>query len=422
MGSDNATKATESWPKGALVFAAALTLATQSHASTIVGGYTVIDTFNFIDARAPNLSGFAAGVFDAIGLDVTPVGSQPTTATDGTTVIATQGGRTVSVPYLYSPVLPNQFFGRASGNLRTTPWTLSLSNPAVNGGAVATVQTAPLATTVAPAFINSIAVVQNGATPILNWSTPSGSTANSQTVYVFDQSVITPVGAALVYTSQQLSASASSFTIPANTLAANHNYVFSIQEDQRDSSGQLLARSRSFTAPYANSQTVPPGTTVQLPTVTISGNSPVYNFNFPVEPNQTYYLDPTLSNAFLYQVGAGDPLFASVDVLPFASASALTLCLPSAGSFACNIALSPGQTYNFAGLGVSSFELLFGGAGFDASNGLPFITALTFASAGSFTGSIAPIANPVPTPEPASIAMLGFGLAGLASFRRRQRR
>ncbi len=224
---------------------AAIVLPQRGRASVMVGGFTVIDTFNFIDVGESNDAGIRVGTRDSRGLDVTPVGTQPVTAEDGRTVRASQGAVNFVVPYLFSPALPDQFFASIGGTLSTGAWTLSLSNPSVNGGAVATIPTAPLATLSAPPFVTSVTLVTDGLTPTIQWTLPPSSPATTQTIYIFDRSVVTPDGHPLVYVSSQFSPTQTSFTIPAGVLVANHQYTFSVQQDVR-SDGALIARSRSF--------------------------------------------------------------------------------------------------------------------------------------------------------------------------------
>ncbi len=149
----------------------------------------------------------------------------------------------------------------------------------------------------------------------------------------------------------------------------------------------------------------------------MSGNSPVYNFNFPVGPGQVYYLDPAVATGYLYRTGSGDPLFASVEMPSLGAGISYTLCLPSAGGFACDVPLAPDQIHDFAGLGVSEFEVLVDGESFGADAGLPFATAVSFEGGGDFTGSITPLVTGVP--EPASNGVFGLGLGGLLLARRR---
>lgn len=390
---------------------------TKAPAASLVGGFTVIDTFNFVDARQNNSVGITPGIRDSFGLDLTPVGTQPVTPLDGTTVTATRNGTTVSVGYLFSPVLPNQFFTSRAVALQTTPWTLSFSNPAVNGGLPATIPTPSLGTTTPPPYVSNVSVTTNGLTPTINWSIPPAGAVTNQTLYIIDKTVVTPNGSPTIYTSGSFPAAQTSFTIPPGVLTANHFYVFSVQEDVR-SSGQLLARSRSYTSEYNSIPNTPPLTTIQLGTVNVSGPTPAYNFNFSVIPGVIYYLDPVFANGYLYQTGAGDPLFASVSLPSLGSSTTYTLCLPSAGSYACNIDLPPINTYNFAGSGVSDFEVLVNGAVFDTANGLPFISNLTFASAGTFTGSITPFSTSVP--EPFSLAILAAPCLTIFLARRRK--
>jgi DNA-binding CsgD family transcriptional regulator len=361
-------------------------------------------------------SGIGIGTYDSIGLDVTPVGNQPTTPQDGTTVQANQGVKTVAVPYLYSPAQPDQFFTRVGGSLQTGQWTFSLSNPSVNGGAVATIQTAPLQITTPAPFVKTVTLVANGLTPNIQWVLPPSDPATSQTVYAYDRSVVTPSGHPLVYTSPSFSATQTSFAIPSGVLVANHQYTFSVQEDV-NSNGVLAARSRSF-VDFRQNNSLPPGTILQLPLVNVGGSTPVYNFNFPVGPGQIYYLDPAEAIGYLYQAGNSGPLFASVSMPSLGTGTSYTLCLQSAGSFACDVPLAANQTYDFAGIGVDAFEVMLNGIGFDPNAGLPFVTALSFEGSGQFTGTITPLVSDVP--EPASLAILGFGIAGLSFARKRR--
>jgi hypothetical protein len=57
-------------------------------------------------------------------------------------------------------------------------------------------------------------------------------------------------------------------------------------------------------------------------------------------------------------------------------------------------------------------------AGLDPANTTAFITGLTFAGSGQFTGTQTPIT--VSVPEPGSLALLGLSIAGIAAFRRRR--
>jgi hypothetical protein len=218
------------------------------------------------------------------------------------------------------------------------------------------------------------------------------------------------------YTSPSFSATQTNFDIPSGVLVANHQYTFAVQEDVR-SNGALIARSRSF-VDFVQNNSQPPGTVLQLPVVTVSGSTPVYNFNFPVGPGQIYYLDPAEATGYLYQAGNGAPLFASVGLPSLGAGISYTICLPSAGSFTCDVPLAADQTYDFSGLGVDAFEVMLNGISFDPNAGLPFVTALSFESSGQFTGTITPLVSDVP--EPASFAILGAGIAGLSLARKRR--
>ena len=81
--------------------------------------------------------------------------------------------------------------------------------------------------------------------------------------------------------------------------------------------------------------------------------------------------------------------------------------------------LGPGTVFDFAPGGVSEFEVLGidRSADIDLLNGNAFITTVTFAGSGTFTGTMTTV-----VPEPSTWALLALGFAGLSFAGRRRER
>ena len=407
---------------GTAVFTLALPVTTAQAA--VIGGFNVLDTFNFIDARQSNSAGLGTGTRISFGLDVTPVGTQPPMLTDGTRVTANQGGSSFTVPYINSPALPNQFFtsiSYPSNSALTGSWTLQLSNPSVNGGTIATVSTPALATTIPPPFVNNVLLTPNGQTPTISWTRPSGYTPSNQSVYVFDRTNRTPSGSAtLVYTTN-IGATANSFTLPAGTLAAGTQYTFSVQLDQR-AAGGLTARSRSF-VDFNQAVTVPAYLpVVQTATNVLGQTVPQFVFNFGVTAGLPVTIDPDVAVGFEYQIGAGDPLFSSVTLPDIGDPTGYQVCPWTGTAYANCTRLGANQRFTFAN-GISRFEVvdIDASLGLDPSNPTAFPTTLTFASDGQFTGTMTALlaAGATSVPEPVSTSLLASGLVALGWVHRR---
>jgi hypothetical protein len=80
-----------------------------------------------------------------------------------------------------------------------------------------------------------------------------------------------------------------------------------------------------------------------------------------------------------------------------------------------DVLVAGGVQYFFQAGGVNAFDVtgIDPGLGLDPSNPVAFITGLTFAGAGQFTGTQTPIVTMVAVPAPSSISLFAVGLLGL---------
>ena len=138
-------------------------------------------------------------------------------------------------------------------------------------------------------------------------------------------------------------------------------------------------------------------TPASLPSGTTAGGA--YTFDVAVVPNQTIFIDPATSLGFDYEIGIGDPKFASVR-LPIGIGDNRYTLIVHGQAFA----LVGGEFFDFAAhgftKGVAQFRVvdIEASAGLDPNNAAAFPTGLTFTGAGRFTGTMTPLCRNQPMP------------------------
>lgn len=324
-------------------------------------------------------------------------------ATPPTVGTAEQAGIVRTLLWTPGAVAPNQFTDATSNTSLTGSWTLTF----MNGDDTLVVST-PTTTDTAPPFVKNVKISGSGANPTFTWTIPDDFTPDTIQINVFDKAK--SVDFAYGVHSVSLDASATSYQMPTVLSSgleldpANPDgYVFEIGLIvKRDPAGSnsianRLSRSRSFFDFAVLGPDDPPD--VYLPTATSAG---AYTFRIDVTANELIYIDPPVATGYQYQVGAGDPNFASV-ILPAVGDNRFTVVFQGdSGTVVEDV--EAGEELPFPIGGVDAFTVLGiePAAALDPNNATAFVTGLTFVSSGQFTGSMTPITT-VDGPSPAAI-------------------
>jgi len=355
---------------------------------------------------------YESGIYDSVGADsVTP--------SAGTTVTATQGTTTYTLNFIGGPgtALPNQFYANLPLDTSLTgPWTLTATNPNVPTSAV--VQTSSLDVISPPPLATGVTLSGSGSAPTVTWSVPSNSSATSETIFVYQAGI-----PAHIFGSANLSPGTNTYTLPTGVLTGGGLYSIAVQEDVRSNGGTLESRSRSFTAYFTATAGTITGSIV-LPTVSSKLSQfggPIYEFDTPVTEGAPISIDPQSAVGFIYDIGAGDPNFASVELPSVGNPGPYELYLWNGSHFVFDTIIAPDTLFSFAPGGVSEFEVLgiSSSVGLNPNSATDFVTQLTFTGSGVFTGTMTPVIG-VPELSTWAMALLGFLAVGYASHRGRK--
>lgn len=285
----------------------------------------------------------------------------------------------------------------------------------------------------------------NIITPTFSWTQASGYTPDVFRMEIW-QINGSGVAASGIF-SVTLPNTTTQYTVPStftnlttgqpSSLQAGQEYAIDIENitlrnpaSSNVANDNIWSRSRSFFdfTPTMTVTDLPTGTSVSIPVVSAATGTTTYVFNQSVTAGSTTYIDPAMATGYIFQTGSGNPNFTSVTPISTIGSGVYQLYTQTSGGgyvFATNI--QAGQTYTFSGSGVSSFEIqgIPASADIDPSNTSAFVTGLTFAGSGQFTGTMTPIvasastaANSTDGPIPVwALGALGAGLVGIASRR-----
>jgi hypothetical protein len=206
--------------------------------------------------------------------------------------------------------------------------------------------------------------------------------------------------------------SLANFTTTA--LVEGGNYAIEVDSALFSKNGPNLSTSRNF----FNFSPQGGGTgfsgPIQLPVTSASiTGGPVYGFDFSVAANVAYNIDPAIARGFVYETGAGNPNFASVELPDIGNPNAYKLYIWNGTSFVFDANLSADTVFNFGPGGVHEFEVLGISPSLDLNpfDSNDFVTQVTFEGGGDFTGTMTPLTAAVP--EPSTWAMILVGFMGL---------
>jgi hypothetical protein len=284
---------------------------------------SVSDPINFTDYYGVNPIGtgpeigstgyYAGGTYDSVGaMSVTPA--------SGTAVTASQGLFAYSIPYLGGAAFPNQFYANLPFNPELTgSWTLTVTNagPTITNSPLLAV-TPSLTVTTPPALVTGVNISGNSQALTINWQVPVGSTATSEAIFIFNATSGGGPSGGAAFASPILAAGTTTYTVPSGILKPGQLYSVSVQSDVRSGglSGDVEARSRQFTAAFVS----PPGTLavpMYLPSISpmvSKFGGPIFDFDIQVSANTSIAIDPAIATGFIYQTGASNPNFSSVEL------------------------------------------------------------------------------------------------------------
>ena len=306
--------------------------------------------------------------------------------------------------------------------LDATPFTISATNPSAPNGPTIVFSGPDYDKNALPSFLKDVKVTGGGLTPTISWTVPADGTPPTSVqiqIRIIDQEsddksqitaarLVHTANLPLTTTSYTFGEAFSNRSLPGFPAGLNENsrYEIAVILDSRSDSGVLQGRARTFFEFMPLPDSIG-NVSVFLPSVGLSG---AWKFDVKVAAGETVLIDPIVAIGYDYQIGAGDPNFASV-TLPDIGDGFFDLYLWEETDWAFAAVVEKGFEYMFAGDGVDRFRILGieTSAGVDPSSTTAFITGLSFKEDGRFTGTMTPIVSEVP--EPSTLVLLGLSLA-----------